>query len=455
MINFQSPSTVAAARAHVTSLRWQLAVWGLFAVASSFALGSFAAGFAWFLVVALATGFDAMLGHSYLTARGGKQQGASGALFAWGCAFSSIVFVAMPLILASEGGASGRTLGVLMAASAFVRVMVFLSRARGFMIVVGAPAAACLLAMPFVPGVAGPADALEGAIAVGAGVVGFLAYVVRASFNSDAMLLKLEAAHKHARDRQLEAEAKHAEAVEANRAKSEFLGVMTHELRTPLNAVIGFAEIIEEDLDAAGRGDLARDASRIEQSARHLLALIDQILTLTSVDAGQDALSLCDVDVRALLGESVAAFQQEARARGDRISLRIHDDVERAFTDAGKLMVCVSALLSNAVKFTSDGLIAVTAQRLYEGQEWLVIAVSDTGCGVAPADHERIFTPFTQLDGSTTRESGGMGLGLSVTQRFAQRLGGDVSVRSELSQGATFTLRLPLRYAGALSARAA
>lgn len=443
MINFQASTTLAAARAHVSSLRWLLAVWALFAIGAALELDSWQAGVAWFLALALATGFDALLGKSYLATRSVSERRTSGALFAWGCAFSSMMFAAMPILLAAQGGGSGRVLGVLMAASAFVRVMVFMSRARGLMIVVGAPAVFALIAMPFIPYQEGPADAVQGALGVVCGVVAFLAYVLRASLNQDAMFARLEAAHKEAKDRQFEAEAKRAEAVEANRAKSEFLAVMTHELRTPLNAVIGYAEIVEEDLIAAGRGDLARDANRIEKSARHLLGLIDQILNLTSMDAGHDASAPRDVELRPLIEEALAAVQDEARARNNRMSLRIEEGAGLLFTDAAKLSVCIGALISNAVKFTENGLIAIMATR--EGEGELVLSVSDTGCGIAAGDLERIFMPFVQADSTATRAAGGMGLGLSIAQRIARNLGGDIRVVSEVGAGSTFTLRLPMR----------
>lgn len=453
MINFQAPTTLAAARAHVSSLRWLLAVWALFAVGAALELDSWQAGVAWFLALALATAFDALLGQSYLATRSVSERRTSGALFAWGCAFSSMMFAAMPILLAAQGGGSGRVLAVLMAASAFVRVMVFMSRARGLMVVIGAPAALALVAMPLIPYQEGPADAVQGALGVVCGVVAFLAYVLRASLNQDAMFARLEAAHKQAKERQFEAEAKRAEAVEANRAKSEFLAVMTHELRTPLNAVIGYAEMIGEDLGATGRGDLARDANRIEKSARHLLGLIDQILNLTNMDAGQDALTPRDVELRPLIEEALATLQDEARARGNRVSLRIEDDAGALFTDAAKLLVCVSALVSNAVKFTENGLIAVMAVRDGEGQ--LALSVSDTGCGIAADDLERIFNPFVQVDSTATRAAGGMGLGLSVAQRIARSLGGDIRVVSEVGAGSTFTLCLPMRLPSSSSMRAA
>jgi signal transduction histidine kinase len=453
VFKFQDPSTFAAARAHVSSLRWRIGVGALFALGASFVLNSFAAGFGWFLAVMLSTGFDAMLGHSYLDSRGKRERETTGGLFMWGCAFSVIVFAAMTLYLAGAAGGPGRVLGSLMAASSLVSVMLFLFQAPSFMLVTAAPAAICLLVMPFLPFLQSPGNALEGALGAACGVGGFLAFVVRAALYNGRMVTGLRSANKQAKERQLEAEAKQVEAEEANRAKSEFLQTMTHELRTPLNAVIGYSEIITEDMQAEGRSELADDAQRITGSARHLLGLIDQILSMASIDAGADRVMPVDIDVRRMLDEALGVVQEDARAAGNRISLKLADGAERAYTDASKLGVCVGALVSNAVKFTSDGLIAVTAERDYvDNREWLVIAVSDTGCGIAPDDLARVFKPFTQADGAKTRAKGGMGLGLSIAQRMAHALGGDVTVRSELGAGATFTLRLPQRLDGAVAA---
>jgi signal transduction histidine kinase len=265
-----------------------------------------------------------------------------------------------------------------------------------------------------------------------------------------------KAANQAAKERQLEAELKRAEAEEANRAKSEFLAVMTHELRTPLNAVIGYAELINEDLAAEGRTELAADAARITASARHLLGLIDQILNMSSIDAGHEGLAARDVDMRKLIEEAVASVQDEAREAGNRISIRVGADAERAYTDGGKLAVAMAALISNAVKFTSNGLIAITAERdVLEGRDMLLIAVSDTGIGIAPENLARIFMPFTQIEGATTRTKGGMGLGLSIALRMSNTLGGDIVATSELGSGSTFTLRVPMRLHAATPARVA
>jgi signal transduction histidine kinase len=337
-------------------------------------------------------------------------------------------------------------LAVLMAASSFISGMMFLFQARGFMLITAAPAAVCLLAMPFLPYAPGPSDALQGAIGAGCGVAGFLAYVFRAAVHNTSMVNGLRAANKQAKERQAEAEAKRAEAEEANRAKSEFLAVMTHELRTPLNAVIGYAEIIQEDMQAEGRRELANDAGRISGSARHLLGLIDQILNMASVDAGHEGIFARDIDVREVIDAHVQLLDKDARAHGNRISLRVAPGAERATTDGDKLGLCVGALISNAVKFTENGLVAITAEAEDAiGGPALVVTVSDTGVGIAAEDLPRIFKPFTQLDATATRSKGGMGLGLSIAQRMAHALGGDLSVTSELGKGSTFVLRVPLR----------
>ncbi len=438
----------AAARGRVSSLRWRLLIGALFAVGASFVLDSVQIGLGWFLALALSMGFDAMLGHSYLEARGQGQRRNAGIMFVWGCVFSIMIFAAMPIILAAMGAGPGRVLGVLMAASSLVSVMLFFFQAPRFMLISAAPATIALLALPFIPSGASQADAMQEAIGAACGVAGFLAYIGRSALTNGKMVEGWKTAHKAAKERQLEAEAKRAEAEEASRAKSEFLAVMTHELRTPLNAVIGYAEIIDEDLQAEGRTELAGDAARITASARHLLGLIDQILNMSSVDAGGDGLSPREFDVRKLLDEAVGLIQEDARAGGNRIAIRVAAEAEFAHHDAQKLAVCVGALLSNAAKFTQNGLIAVTAERdLSGGQEWLTIAVSDTGIGIAAEDLPRVFSPFTQLEGSRTRAKGGLGLGLSVAKRMANTMGGDVTVTSQPSAGSTFTVRVPLRIA--------
>lgn len=446
---------LAAARGQVKSLRWRLAVGAIFATGAALVLESASAGFGWYLVLALSMCFDYMLGNSYLEQRGEADRKTAGVLFVWGSLFSISIYAAMPVALAAMGGGPGRVLGVLIAASSLVSVMMFTFQARRFMYLAAIPPTVALLAMPLIPFDLAAHGATLGALGVGCGVVGFLAYVTRSALNNGKMVAGWKAAHQTAKERQLEAEVKRAEAEEANRAKSEFLAVMTHELRTPLNAVIGYAEIIQEDLDADGRKDLSDDAGRISNSARHLLGLIDQILNLSNMDAGVDSLQPREVDVRKLIEEAINVVQDDARQAGNRISMRVALEAERAYTDGGKLAVCLAALLSNATKFTSNGLIAVSADFEYVEREMLVLSVSDTGVGISAEDLPKLFKAFTQLDGSATREKGGMGLGLSIAQRMAGALGGQVTVTSERGVGSTFVVRVPLKVVQPVAARAA
>lgn len=456
MLKFQDPSMLSAARGRVGTLRWRFVIGALFAAGASFVLNSASAGFGWYLALCLAMVFDFMLGNSYLESRGIEERNTAGSLFVWGCVFSISIFATMPVVLAAFGGGPGRVLGVLMAASSLVSVMLFTFQAPRFLMISAAPGTLALLVMPFIPFHDSPADPLLGAIGVGCGVVGFLAYIARSALNNSKMVAGWKTANQAAKDRHLEAELKRAEAEEANRAKSEFLAVMTHELRTPLNAVIGYAEIIQEDLVDEGRKELADDAGRITNSARHLLGLIDQILNLSSMDAGTEAVAPRDVDVRKLIEDTVSAAQDDARAHGNRISLRVSAEAEQAFTDGNKLAVCLAALVSNAVKFTENGLIAVSAEReQVADRDMLTVSVSDTGIGIAADDLARAFKPFTQLDATSTRAKGGMGLGLSIAQRMAHALGGDVAATSEVGAGSTFTVRILMRLQQPSAVRAA
>lgn len=446
VLKLHDPSMLAAARGRLSSVGFRLGQTALFAVGCAFVLNSFSAGFGWLLAMTLLIGFDYMLGKSYLEARSARERETAGGLFVWGCTFTLLIFAAMTVVVSAAGGPSGRALSVLLATSALVSVVLSHYRARAFMFITSTPASLCLLIAPLVPDQASPASAMQGAIGVTCGIIAFLAYLGRAAVTNSHLLTGLEAATKSARERQVEAEAKRADAEAANRAKSEFLTTMTHELRTPLNAVIGYAEIIGEDMEAEGKADAARDAQRITSSARHLLGLIDQILQLSMLETGRAELDITEFSVRHLIEDAAAAVAVAAKENGNRLATRVAADVTMARTDRGKLGLCLGHLLSNAAKFTQGGLIAVTVEReSVDGCDWVKIAVSDTGIGMKPEQVAKAFQAFTQLDGSTTRAQGGMGLGLSFTQRTAQLLGGSVSVESELGKGSTFTLRAPLR----------
>ena len=234
-----------------------------------------------------------------------------------------------------------------------------------------------------------------------------------------------------------------AEADAANQAKSDFLARMTHELRTPLNAVIGYSELLYEEAEERGQIEMLDDLERIGIAGRHLLAMINDTLDLAKIETGRAELHPDLVDVRQLALEVVSAVGPLTRQNRNRLEYDIAD-TGRVFTDATKLRQILFNLLSNAAKFTEDGVIGVEVERQSEGNgDWIILRVRDSGAGIAREDHERIFNPFVQGDGSSTRQHGGTGLGLSLTRSFCELMGGRLEMKSEPGEGSVFTVRLP------------
>ncbi len=232
----------------------------------------------------------------------------------------------------------------------------------------------------------------------------------------------------------------------ASAAKTEFLANVSHELRTPLNAVIGYAEILEEDLAASGLQQSVHDSQRIARAARQLLGLINGILDLSKIEAGRMDLSLTRVDVKKLLEECADILKPAAEARGNAIQILIGPDVDIIESDALKVRQCVLNLLSNANKFTSAGSITLHARMAIKHQRaTLTIDVTDTGCGMTPEQVAKLFQVFVQVDNDGHRRSQGTGLGLVITQRLSQLLGGNVTVRSAVNVGTTFSMTVSER----------
>jgi signal transduction histidine kinase len=212
---------------------------------------------------------------------------------------------------------------------------------------------------------------------------------------------------------------------------------MSHELRTPLNAIIGYSEIIEEDLGVAGNVQSATDAGRVKRAARHLLTLITEILDFSKIDAGRMEVTLGEADVGAIIAEVIEIMAPLAESNGNRVAVSTALAAP-VVTDAGKVRQCLVNLVSNACKFTTNGAIAIDARTNAQGL--LQIAVTDTGCGIAPGEASRLFQPFVQADSSFTRTQGGTGLGLVISRRLMQLLGGDVVMESVPGVGSTFTM---------------
>jgi PAS domain S-box-containing protein len=239
-------------------------------------------------------------------------------------------------------------------------------------------------------------------------------------------------------------------ALESSRIKSQFLANMSHELRTPLNAIIGYGEMLLESArerdDAAASGDLRR----ILAASRHLLALIDDVLDLSKIEAGQTTVSLEEVALPGLIDDILATIQPLAFERGNELVVQYALEYELVETDVTKLRQILLNLLSNSNKFTEHGPILLRVRPddtppVVDGEECFAIAISDTGIGMSPEVLSRIFQPFVQADPSTTRRYGGTGLGLPISQRYCEMMRGRISVESAPGEGSTFTVHLPRR----------
>ena len=227
----------------------------------------------------------------------------------------------------------------------------------------------------------------------------------------------------------------------ANKHKSEFLANMSHELRTPLNAIIGFSEVLLEKMFGEINAKQQDYLSDIHSSGRHLLALINDILDLSKIEAGRMELDPSDFDVPSALQNALTLVRERAQRHGIALSLNIDPEVHDLRADERKFKQIVVNLLSNAVKFTPDGgSVALRARGIDTGLE---VSVSDTGIGIAPEDQEKVFEEFRQVGGDYKTKQEGTGLGLALARKFVQLHGGVISVKSELGKGATFTFTVP------------
>ncbi len=229
----------------------------------------------------------------------------------------------------------------------------------------------------------------------------------------------------------------------ANQTKSAFLANMSHELRTPLNAIIGYSDLLLEDAEDAGQ-ESAADLKKINNAGKHLLALINDILDVSKLEAGKMSLHLEKFDVRDICHSVIDIMRPSAEKNGNQLIFEMSDDVGFMYSDLTKLKQGLFNLLSNAAKFTKEGVLTLKVYGLRRGQAKFVgFAVSDTGIGISDSQIKKLFQPFTQADSSTTRNYGGTGLGLTITKRFCEMLGGDCTAASILGKGSTFTLLLP------------
>jgi len=246
---------------------------------------------------------------------------------------------------------------------------------------------------------------------------------------------------KHAEQELVQAK----EAAEAaNRAKSTFLANISHELRTPLTVIIGYSEMLQEDAHELGYADFVPPLETIQTSGNHLLNIINDILDLSKIEAGQVEMTIVTFDVTQLTHDTLTIARTLIDRNDNVLIAHLADDLGQMRSDLTKVRQILLNILSNAAKFTEQGTITFRAERVaLNGEDWLHFTITDTGIGITREQMERLFHPFMQADSSTTRKYGGTGLGLAISRRFCNLLGGDITAYSEAGQGTTFTIALP------------
>ena len=235
-------------------------------------------------------------------------------------------------------------------------------------------------------------------------------------------------------------------AQQASKRKSIFLAKMSHELRTPLNAVIGYAEILRESFaDQPNSTRKMQDLDRIHAAGRHLLALVNEVIDLSSIEANRVELCIEPVAVRSLIDEVIATASPLIGKRHNRMLVNMPEDLGTLDLDALKVRQSLLNLLSNAAKFTNKGMIVLTVlRRMADDGDRLMLEVTDNGIGIAAENLRRIFDDFSQAEDDTANKFGGTGLGLALTKRLCQMMGGTIAVRSERGVGTSFTIEIPI-----------
>lgn len=249
-------------------------------------------------------------------------------------------------------------------------------------------------------------------------------------------------AKTQAEQAQIKAEQAQQMAEKASLAKSQFLANMSHELRTPLNAIIGYSEMLQEEAEDSEQEDYLPELQKIQVAGKHLLGLINEVLDLSKIDTGKMDLCLETVELCTVLNETVSSVQPLLEKNTNLLKTLFDDNLGNMHTDTTKLRQILWNLLSNAAKFTEEGIIHLEVKR--DG-EWINFCIIDNGIGIIKEQQKQLFQAFTQADSSSTRRYGGTGLGLTITKQFTEMLGGTIWVESEFGQGSTFVVSLPVQ----------
>ncbi len=231
----------------------------------------------------------------------------------------------------------------------------------------------------------------------------------------------------------------------ASRHKSQFLANMSHELRTPLNAILGYTELILDSIYGEAPEKMRGVLERVQANGKHLLGLINDVLDLSKIEAGQLTLSLSDYSLTNLVQGVYVAVEPLASKKNLALTTKIAPSLPAGYGDERRLAQVLLNLVGNAIKFTDKGEVAIEAS-LSNGS--FRVAVRDSGPGIAAADQAKIFEEFQQVDNTSTREKGGTGLGLAISKRIVEMHGGGISVESQLGKGSTFTIKLPVNAGG-------
>src|SRR5579859_1036036 len=259
-------------------------------------------------------------------------------------------------------------------------------------------------------------------------------------FNADASLVRIANAY----DMQLRET--NAQLARASQFKSEFLAKMSHQLRTPLTAIIGFCEVLKQGMDGELNRDQAQDVAEIHKGGLVLLELVNDILDLSKIEAGKIEIAFQEVDLPSVVDQVISSMQQIAESKALILTSDLSSEVSKVTGDPGRVREILTNLVSNAIKFTSAGSVAIRGMPVGAMAE---ISVLDTGIGIEPAAHHRIFEEFRQASDNISRDYGGTGLGLSIARRLVELQGGKMGLESEPGKGSRFWFTLPIDKHGA------